>query len=43
MREAGQKALGKDLQANAAERAAKSLDEIEKSMAKLKDKLGVAK
>ena len=43
MREQGNKALGKDLAQNAAERSAKSLDIIEKAMDKLKEKLGVAK
>ncbi len=43
MREAGNKALGKDLQVNAADRAAKSLENIETDMKEMKQKLGVAK
>ena len=43
MRAQGQKALGKDIQADSAKQAAASLTNIEKSMAKMAEKLGVAK
>ena len=43
IREQGNKALGKDIQADSAKQAAASLTNIEKSMAKMAEKLGVAK